>query len=247
MYPDIPENTIAVITNRDLVESDIFEIIHDFRGDGKRDWFQNHAYWCLPLTIANQYGYGIRSMYDFEVEWNGGDRPNDVSINILSDNHPSQIIESHFGMGTITLQNEWVFQTPKGVNLMTINPPNSFIDGLINMNGVIETDNLKRDFTFNIRITRPNHKIRINKGDIISAILPIPRYYVDSFNVKSAKDVCSDGYIQHVRQCGKDFSEERQGPDKEKPGTNGRRYFMGEDIYGCPFLDHQKRIKKPKK
>jgi len=247
MYPEIPKNTIAVLTNEDTHEESIFDIVHDFRGDSKRDWFDNHAYWCLPLTIANQYGFGIRAMQDVELEWNGGGHPDNLKVTYLSEKHKTQQIKSWFGFGVLTVQMDWTFQTPKGINLMTMNPPNMYIDGLINMNGVIETDNLKRDFTFNIRVTRPNHKIRINKGDIVSAFIPIPRYFVDSFDMKSAKEVCSDGYIEHVRQCVKDFSEERNGPDKEKPGTNGRRYFMGEDIYGCPFLDHQKRIKKPKK
>jgi len=245
MYPDIPKNTIVALTDSDEHEDSIFEIIHDFRGDSKRDWFHKHAYWCLPLTIANQYGFGIRAMQDIELKWNGGVDKTDLKVNYLSEPNKTQEISSWFGFGVLTIRMCWSFQTPQGINLMTMNPPNMYIDGLINMNGVIETDNLKRDFTFNIRVTRPNHTIRINKGDIVSAFIPIPRYFVDSFDMKSAKDVCSDGYIQHVRQCVKDFSEERNGPDKLKPGTNGRRYFMGEDIYGCPFLDHQKRIKKP--
>lgn len=63
------------------------------------------------------------------------------------------------------------------------NPMNMFIDGLTNMNGVIETDNIKRDFTFNLKVTRPHHLIRINKGDIIASFLPIQRYFVDPYEV----------------------------------------------------------------
>ena len=244
-WKHVPDSSIMVVTEHIEFEPTINEIITDLRGELKREWFQKHAYWCLPLVIANQYGYGIKSLSTFEVEWNGGDSPDDVSITFLDDSETHmQDIKSWFGMGVFTIQNKFTLQTPKGVNLMTMNPPNQFIDGLINMNGVIETDNLKRDFTFNIRLTRPHHKIRINKGDIISAFIPIPRYFVDGFNIVSGREVSSKEYIEHIEQAAKDFTAERIGPDREKPGTNGRRYFNGEDVYGCPYLDHQKRIEK---
>ena len=54
-------------------------------------------------------------------------------------------------MGVVTIQNRFTFRTPPDVNLMTINPPNYWIDGIQHMTGVIETDNLRRDFTFNLK------------------------------------------------------------------------------------------------
>lgn len=243
----IPENSIVITPtiNQENLWDKIPEVIEDMRGNIKRDWFVDHAYFCLPLTIGNQYGFGIKSLHTFEVEWLGGDSVSDVVVTMIDkDNSGMQDIQTHFGMGLITVQNNIVVHTPKFVNMMTMNAPNVFIDGLYNMNGVVETDNLKRDFTFNIRITRPNHKIRINKGDIIAGMFPIQRYYVDSFHVKSGKDVMDSQYIKHIKDISIAFSEERQGPDKEKPHTSGRRYFKGEDVYGCPFHDHQKKIKK---
>jgi hypothetical protein len=247
-WKHVPDSSIMVVTDEPKFESTINEIIVDFRGELKRDWFHKHAYWCLPLVIANQYGYGIKSLSTFEVEWNGGDNPEDLTITFLDDTKTkNQHVNSWFGMGVLTIQNRFVLQTPKGINLMTMNPQNYYTDGLTNLNGVIETDNLKRDFTFNLRVTRPNFKIRVNKGDIISGFIPIPRYFVDGFNIVSGREVADEEYIKHIEQAGKDFTAERTGPDLEKPGTNGRRYFNGEDVYGCPYLDHQKRIEKPSK
>ena len=244
----VPDNTIIAITEVDEYESSINEIIVDFNRYIKRNWFNDHAYYCLPLTIANQYGFGIKSTATFDIIWNGGESIHDTQLIMIepSDNF-EQFFDTHFGSGIVTVQNRFSLHTPKGVNLFTMNPPNMFIDGLTNMNGVIETDNIKRDFTFNIKVTRPNHKIRINKGDIISAFMPIQRYFVDPYKVKSAREVTSDEFIKHIRQAGKDFSIERQGPDREKPHESGRRYFNGEDVYGCPFHDHQKRFSKKSK
>jgi len=154
-----------------------------------------------------------------------------------------QTISSHFGMGTFTIQNRFTFRTPPGVNLMTINPPNHWIDGIQHMTGVVETDNLRRDFTFNLRITRKNEKIIINKGDYIGCVLPIPRYFVDGFSLKNFEDILTPEQILEEQQAMADFGDERRNLDRSKPHGNGRRYFNGEDVYGCPFSDHQKKIK----
>ena len=247
-WKHVPDNTIIAVTEYNELEPSINEIIVDFNRYIKRDWFNDHAYYCLPLTIANQYGFGIRSTATFDIVWNGGESIDDTKLIMIEPSENFyQFFDTHFGSGIVTVQNRFSLNTPKGVNLFTMNPPNMFIDGLTNMNGVIETDNIKRDFTFNIKVTRPNHKIRINKGDIISAFMPIQRYFVDPYEVKSAREVTSEEFIQHIRQAGQDFSAERQGPDREKPHESGRRYFNGEDVYGCPFYDHQKRFSKKNK
>jgi len=243
----IPENSIVITPTLDVDKhwELIPDIIEDMRGNIKRDWFVDHAYFCLPLTIGNQYGFAIKSLNTFEVEWLGGDSTSDIRINIIDkDKSGLQTVSNHFGMGLVTIQNNIVVHTPKFVNMMTMNAPNTFIDGMYNMNGVVETDNLKRDFTFNIRITRPNFKVRVNKGDIIAGMFPIQRYFVDSFHVKLGNEVMDETYINHIREINIDFGKERSGPDREKPHRNGRRYFNGEDVYGCPFHDHQKKIKK---
>lgn len=242
----IPENKIIITAlNSDDDYEILPDLIHDFRGHVKRDWFVNHAYFCLPLTIGNQYGIGIKSLSTFDVEWNGGNSKDDVSVHMIdADTSGLQNIGAWFGMGTFTINNAVAFMTPNGVNMMTMNPPNMFIDGLINMNGVVETDNLKRDFTFNIRVTRPNHKIRVNKGDIISAMFPVSRYFIDGFSLENANESMEKEYTDYMRQISDDFGKERNGPDREKPHTNGRRYFNGEDVYGCPFHDHQKKVIK---
>lgn len=244
-WKHVPENTIVAVTIGDDKNGSVDDIIVDFNRKIKRDWFNDHAYYCLPLTIANQYGFGIKSTATFDIIWNGGEGINDTELRIMEPSiNNYQNFDTHFGSGIVTVQNAFSLHTPRGVNLMTMNPMNMFIDGLTNMNGIIETDNIKRDFTFNIKVTRPHHLIRINKGDIISAFLPIQRYFADPYVVKSAEEVTSTEFIEHIRQAGRDFAVERNGPDRDKPHESGRRYFNGEDVYGCPFHDHQKRFSK---
>ena len=212
------------------------------KGEKRRAWFSDHAYLCLPLVIGNQYGFVVPSAYDFTVRWNGGDRPSDTTVQI-NETENGQYIKSHFGLGIVTVQNHFTLRTHEGVNLMTINPPNFFIDGLQHMTGVVETDNLRRDFTFNIKITRPNHDIHVKKGEWIGCVMPVIRYFVDRFEMVNAKDYLTEEQIKEEIQCGRDFGKERREEDIKKSHKAGRRYFNGEDVYGNQFPDHQKRMK----
>lgn len=235
------DNTILAIANHDDWEKSIEEICSSLKGVKRRDWFIPHTYRCLPLLIGNQYGFIIRSQFDFCALWNGGSRKEDLTVD-CDENDGSQIVKSHFGMGTITVTNRFHFRTPPGVNLMTINPPNYFIDGVQHLTGVIETDNLRRDFTFNLKLTRPDYPVYVVKGTPVGCVLPIPRYFVDSFDLKSAKGILTDKEIADERRIGDEFGEERRGPDLKKPGRSGKRYKRGEDTRGNKYSDHQTRM-----
>ena len=251
----VPDHTILVIPEQPAYTHMAGQLIEPLRGHKQRGWFVQHAYFCLPLLMANEYGFVVRAHYTFEVLWNGGNKAEDVVCkHILSEeekrNHAdrAQVISSHFGMGTVTVQNRWVYRTPKGVNLMTINPPNLFIDGIHHMSGIIETDNLRRDFTFNLKITRPNCRIRIPKGTPIGCIIPYPRNYIDQFQMRIADEtMLPPETIQNEQNAFKLHGLERAEIDAKNPGGVGLRYMRGEDVFGNPFEDHQRMLSKPAK
>ena len=239
----VPENTIVVVTEADEFDQTALDSIQPLKGQVKRDWFVKHAYYCLPLTIGNQYGFAIRSLYDFTAFWNGGPNPSDLIVSVGSNNNPNrQLISSHFGMGVITVQNRFHFRTPPGINLITINPPNIFNPHLQNLTGVVEADNLRRDFTFNLKVTSPNVQVSVKAGDLISCVLPIPRFTVENYEMKMANELFPQLIIDAERATGMAFAAERSGPDTTKPNGNGRRYANGVDIYDNEFYKHQKNI-----
>lgn len=112
------------------------------------------------------------------------------------------------------------------------------------MTGVVEADNLRRDFTYNLKVTRPNFKITICAGDYIGCIIPYNRHFIDQFSVVDAKSLFSESDINIEIQCMADFAKERSQEDKSKPNSNGKRYWRGEDIYGNKFEDHQINLDK---
>jgi hypothetical protein len=236
----IPDNKILIVPENKMHRNDYLDIVEPLKGHKTREWVNNHVLHCLPVVIGNQYGFAIRSDADFTAEWNGGDAPSDVTLSVH--NHSRQIISSHFGSGLITVQNRFTFRTPPGINLMVLDPPNYFIPNLINMFAVVETDNLRRDFTFNLKITKPNVTVNVKKGDFLSAIIPIPRYFVDNFEIDLAENYFSEEVLEEERFEMQNAGKERSGPDRQKPHGVGKRYWRGEDTQGNKFSDHQRKI-----
>lgn len=242
---EVPNNTLLIIPELDIFKDTYKEVVESLKGNKTRNWFIPHAYMCLPLVVGNEHGFLFKSLYNFRCMWKGGDKQEDVVCEILDTHYTSeqkQIIKSHFGMGTVTIQNRFTLRTPRGINLITINPPNMWIDGIHYMTGVIETDNLRRDFSFSLRITRQNEWITINKGDPIGCVLPYPRRFIDDIQIKNAYDVLDSGDIYIEQTVMRDSGHERKNVDQHTKRRAGRRYFRGEDVYGNKFPDHQRKL-----
>ena len=245
---DVPDKTIAIFTspkivNEKLTQERILGMVK--KPDKKRDWFSPHFYRCLPLAIGNQYGFTVSLEYGISFEWNGGDKPEDTTINLdqeiydLNDIHyPS--INSHFGHGIITVNTPYFFRTPSGVNLMTINPPNYVIPNVTVMTGVVETDNLRRNFTFNLKIQIPNINTTLPAGFPLAAFIPIPRYYCDEFNLDFAENIFSKEIVDEELKADKDAAEHRDKVEPTLKNGVGKHYMQGKDVYGNMFKDHQK-------
>jgi hypothetical protein len=246
----VPPNTIAVLPYDDYYRGQQDQLFFNLRGHNKRDWFSRHAYLCLPLIMGNQHGFALKSLIHATLLWNGGPEQEDTTVTIHDADGAAalgnlQTIVSHFGLGIVTVQTAFSLRTPPNVNLMTIQPPNHFIDGVQNMTGVVEADNLRRDFTFNLKLTRPHHPVEIRPGDVIAAVLPYPRQFIDSFDLVDGYELFSQEQIHEEQQAGLDMGQERRGQDTENRDGVGRRYFRGEDVYGNPFpFVHQKLLQK---
>lgn len=121
----------------------------------ERDWMdQNrHSYRCLPLTIANTYGWQVLMPCDVQAEWTGGPGLADVRITIKGDPHFQA--QSNFATGIVTFDVGYIFRTPPGYHLMVTGPTNCFKDGVAPMTGIVESDWLPYTFTMNYKFTRP--------------------------------------------------------------------------------------------
>jgi len=245
---NVPDKTIAVFTDpfntswQHDNKKRLFDMVD--KPPKKRDWFTPHFYRCLPLTIGNQYGFIIKSEFDFSFIWDGGDSKDSIklflneSIEEVDKKHPR--IETRFGSGILTINPPFTLRTPPGVNLMTINPPNYIIPNVTVMTGVIETDNIRRNFTFNLKIQIPNIQVNVPAGAPIAGFIPIPRYYADSFKLDYAEDIFDDSIIDEETEALTNENLQRKEIDPSLPNGVDKFYFKGQDVYGNKFPDHQK-------
>lgn len=241
---DVPDKTIAVFMktqNGPVTEKRIRGILQ--KPDKKRDWFTPNFYRCLPLIIGNTYGYVLTAEYEFSVMWDGGEGPESVKITTPDEDYLKKfpLVTSHFGSGIVTISAPWILRTPPGVNIMTVNPPNHILPAITVMTGVVETDNSRVDFTFNLKIQLPNVEITFPVGEPLTGIIPIPRYYADEFELKMADELFSEELVKEEAEASLKSDIRRSEHIHQDPPVFDRDYMKGIDIYGNTFPDHQKK------
>ncbi len=152
----------------------------------QRKWMDNtherFAYRCLPLLIANQSGWFIVNVHRIRVIWNGRDGKDDLKV-ICKGGPPSTPCpaESHFGHGVLTFNLNYLFRTPKGYNLHARGPANHPKDGIVPLEGIIETDWSVATFTMNWKLTTPNQPVDFEPGEPICMISPVKRSEIEQF------------------------------------------------------------------
>lgn len=242
---NVPDKTIAVIYDESIPDVSFENVTkHIKKPDKRRDWFDSWFYNCLPLTIGNQYGFMLTSNFGFNVVWNGGDSRDDMQITIINGtqdiNKYTPLALSHFGFGVLTVSPPYIFKTPPGVNLMTINPPNYIIKNATVMTGVIECDQSRAPFTFNIKIQEPNVLTSFPAGTPLSGFIPIPRGFADKFELKDGREVFGDKTFNQeaelLRQHNINRGIRNSNPEEYELD---RDYFHGQDLLGNKFTEHQ--------
>ena len=153
--------------------------------DPTRAWMDaspdRFAYRCLPLNIANSYGWEILSPASFEIAWNGGPAKEAITIRALdSFPHIESLVLSHFTMGVVTFHVGYMFRTPPGWDLLATAPMNRPKHGIAALSGIIETDWLPFPFTMNWKMTAPGF-VRFEKGEPFCTIIPIQHDMLESF------------------------------------------------------------------
>ena len=257
---NVPDNTIAIMGYQ---LDKTYDVIRDMRGNKSRDGFPKTATACLPMSIANQTGFAIVSLSDFTMRWDGGHEPSSVSITC-----DDKVIEGFYGhgedhvygnvkqmiapfySGMISIKHDFFLRTPPGVNLFVTQVPNNFIPATVPVSAMIETDNAVRDWVFNLKITVPNIDIHIKKGDPLIGLIPIPRFFADSFELKSAYDIFENETLRTTFEEALSTSSEIKGLiddagdplSKEIQGGFTGLYALGKTVSGFDFYKHQKTI-----
>jgi hypothetical protein len=219
----------------------------------KRDWMDvnnGHAYRCIPLNVANGFGWEILNPISFTATWNGNLGHIDAikfDFQIENDNDrlfvEGKNISSHFGNGIITFSYlGFLFKTSEGHNLFIKGPTNKFKHGAQALEAIVETDWLPYTFTLNWKLTKENEPVQFLKGEALATIFPIPRYYLESFDAVDEKEDPNSEFAKTRKKWGQIRSNLKLSAEKNK---NHSFYSRGlQDIDQNKIYDnHQRSIK----
>jgi Family of unknown function (DUF6065) len=139
----------------------------------RRHWMDQspHAYKCLPMVIANQWGWQILCPTEVVVTWDGTAGPSGVTVEIAPQYTPA--IKSQFGSGIVTFSPPWLFRTSSGWDLYLKGPSNRWKDNCVPLEGVIETWWLNYTFTLNWKLVQPG-TVTFARGESLGQLVPVP-------------------------------------------------------------------------
>ncbi|MFK4082535.1 DUF6065 family protein [Kribbella sp. NPDC020789] len=192
---------------------------------------------CLPLLLANQAGWSLLNPARFTAQWNGGERPSDLTVRYDSTTG-RPCASSHFGDGILTFQIPYLFRTPPGWNLLARGPANAPKDGVSALEGIIETDWAAVTFTMNWKFTRPG-SIAFEEGEPVCMVLPQRRHQLESFAPVVSEADQMPGYDDYLAWR-TERHRFRQGGGEQRYQKD---YMRGLDFAGNKREEHQTRLK----
>lgn len=151
----------------------------------KRDWMDNtkdkFAYRCLPMTMANQHSWDVKSPGDVDLEWNGDEGFDGVKISTESN---LKFASSLFGYGIVTFHIDFVLQTKKNISIYVKGPANAPKQKIVALEGIVETNWLPFTFTMNWKFTEPG-TVRFAQGEPLFSFFPLDMNDIEKYCVKS--------------------------------------------------------------
>ncbi len=196
----------------------------------RRQWMeethQRYAYRCLPLTIANAMGWQILSPCRVMIEWHGGDSQDDLKV--YCDYRWRSFVLSHFGHGIVTFAVGYLLRTDPGVGTWVRGAPNQPKDGIVALDGIVETDWLPFPFTMNWRFTRPG-LVTFEAGEPICFVTPFRYRELEEAQPEimplSANPELQKEHQEWVNER-KDFNKKLFAQDEETVKQGWTRYYM---------------------
>ena len=139
----------------------------------RRNWMDEEprAYQCLPLVIANQWGWQVLCPTEVRVTWDGTPRLAGLRIEVDPQYLPA--IKSQFGAGIVTFSPPWLFRTPPGWDLYLKGPSNRWKPNCHPLEGIIETWWLNYTFTINWKLIEPGTVV-FARGESLGQLVPVP-------------------------------------------------------------------------
>jgi hypothetical protein len=224
----------------------------------KRRWMDaftdRHAYRCLPLSIANAYGWEVLCPIPLEIRWNGGMTVDDIEVIgliELPDGAPiDHFCRSNFSRGIVTFHLDYVIETDPDWEILATGPFNDPKPTASPLTGVIESDWLPYPFTMNWQLTHPGIT-RFEEGEPFCFFFPVPKRVLPDTELHIHR-LSDDAQLQarhdQFRQARNDFmARVRAGDEDAIKEAWQRHYFVGRHPDGVLAPEHlnKLRLKEP--
>jgi hypothetical protein len=224
----------------------------------KRQWMDDfpdrHAYRCLPLSIANAYGWEVLCPVPVEIRWNGGMTVEDIEVIGLKPLPGGAPIEhfcrSNFSRGIVTFHLDYLIETEPDWGLMATGPFNDPKPTAAPLTGVIESDWLPYPFTMNWQLLQPGIT-RFEEGEPFCFFLPVPKHVLPNTELqihRLADDPVLEGRHNQFKDARTGFMERIHAGDQEAIKEAWQRhYFVGRHPDGVLAPEHlnKLRLKEP--
>jgi len=132
----------------------------------QRDWmdatYNKHAYQCLPMTVANVYGWEIQMEDDLVVQWDGNETPPQILSGEISSSGRIQAVSSIVGI--ISIQMSWAIRTEEGYSTWFSGSPNYVLDGAVPLTATIPTWWWPDESQMNWKITKIGEPVTFAAG-----------------------------------------------------------------------------------
>ena len=217
----------------------------------RRNWMdafpERHPYRCLPLAIANSFGWEVLCPCDLRIDYDGGDGADAIRI-AAEDGYPlvEHLAASNFTRGILTFHTGFIFRTEPGWALQVGGAPNEPKDGLYPLTGVVETDWLPYPFTMNWQLLRPG-TFRFRRGEPYCTVVPVLLDPVAATEVEILDAAEEPGLIDSMNgfaaRRGKLLAEARSPDPAATKESWGREYFKGLLADGTAARNHVHKLR----
>jgi len=209
----------------------------------KRDWMDathnKHAYQCMPMTLANVYGWEVQIEEDIVVQWDGGPNPPRIISGEYTSSGRRQAVSSIIGM--ISINVGWAINTEENYSTWFTGSPNYFHDGAIPLSATLPTSWWPDETQMNWKITKIGEPVVFAAGD--------PFCFFNIYDNRSMQDVEIE--VKHLwedkelLQSRMNYSDLKMQNMRDKPwewtkgiktGVDADGKQIGEPFRGLPKL-----------
>ena len=124
--------------------------------------YNKHAYQCIPMTVANVYGWELQMEEELVVQWDGGNTPPTILSGETTKSGRVQAVSSIIGI--ISINMGWVINTEEGFNTWMSGSPNYFIDGAAPLTATLPSYWWPDESQMNCKITKIGEPVVFEAG-----------------------------------------------------------------------------------